>query len=108
MNMIFKAIRFATEAHAGQYRKGTNISYISHLTNVMKLLCEAGWDEKTLAAGILHDIVEDTPVTLEVVETKFGREVAFLFPGSRNPRDWIKVKVLRKTGWSGNNIPSNF
>ena len=74
--MIFRAIKFAADAHEGHYRKGTNIPYISHLMNVMKILCENNCSDEVVVAGILHDVVEDTPITIEQVERKFGKTVA--------------------------------
>lgn len=76
--MIFRAIKFVAEAHEGHYRKGTNIPYISHLTNVMKILCENGCSQEVIVAGILHDAVEDTPVSLDLISLKFGNRVAEL------------------------------
>ncbi|MBS9525395.1 HD domain-containing protein [Litoribacter alkaliphilus] len=83
--MIFEAIKFACQAHEGHFRKGTNIPYISHLTNVMKILLEYGYDEEVAVAGLLHDTVEDTPVTIEQVEAKFGAKVAHLVKGATEP-----------------------
>ena len=83
--MVFRAIKFVAEAHQGQYRKGTNIPYISHLINVMKILCENGCDKEIITAGILHDVVEDTSVTLEKVERLFGKRVATMVTGASEP-----------------------
>ena len=90
--MIFKTILFAAAAHSGQYRKGTNIPYISHLINVMKILCENDCTEEVIIAGILHDVVEDTPVTLEEVEAEFGPEVAFLVRGATEIHKLVKIR----------------
>lgn len=65
--MIFEAIEFATKAHAGQYRKGTGIPYITHPLGVSKILIENGCPEHVIVAGILHDTIEDTPVTFEEI-----------------------------------------
>ena len=86
------ALCFAANAHSGQYRKGTNIPYISHLTNVMKILCENNCTEEVIVAGILHDVVEDTPVTIEEVEAIFGREVAFLVRGATEVQKLVKIR----------------
>lgn len=83
--MIFRAIKFVAEAHEGHYRKGTNIPYIYHLMNVMKILCESGCDDEIIVAGILHDVVEDTPVTPAMVERKFGKRVANIVAGASEP-----------------------
>lgn len=96
--MIFTAIKFAADAHTGQYRKGTNIPYISHPVNVMKTLCQQGCDEETIAAGILHDVVEDTPVTLDMVEQHFGKRVARLVAGA-SEQDKITGKHLPEPDW---------
>jgi (p)ppGpp synthase/HD superfamily hydrolase len=90
--LIFNAIQFAAEAHSGQYRKGTNIPYISHLINVMKILCENNCKEEVIVAGILHDVLEDTPVTLGEIETRFGREVAFLVRGATEIQKLGKIR----------------
>lgn len=90
--MIFTAIQFAAEAHSGQYRKGTNIPYISHLVNVMKILCENNCKEEVIVAGILHDVVEDTLVTIDEIEIGFGREVAFLVRGATEIQKLSKIR----------------
>jgi len=96
--MVFRAIKFVAEAHQGQYRKGTNIPYISHLMNVMKTLCENGCDKEIITAGILHDVVEDTSVTIEQVERLFGKRVATLVAGASEPEHMRNGKD-GKTSW---------
>jgi (p)ppGpp synthase/HD superfamily hydrolase len=83
--MIFEAIQFAAEVHAGHYRKGSNVPYIYHLTNVMKILCDAGCKEEVIVAGLLHDAVEDTAATLEMIEARFGLRVAQLVAMATEP-----------------------
>lgn len=77
---IKQAIEFATKAHEGQFRK-TGEPYIIHPLAVMKILEEWNMDEDTIIAGILHDTVEDTPLTLKEIENIFGKDVAFLVNG---------------------------
>ncbi len=96
--MIFRAIKFVAEAHEGHYRKGTTIPYISHLMNVMKILCENNCETEVIVAGILHDVVEDTPVTIEVVERKFGKRVAEVVAGASEPEKTEK-NVQWKASW---------
>ena len=96
--MIFRAIKFVAEAHEGHYRKGTKIPYISHLMNVMKILCENDCDTEVVVAGILHDVVEDTPVTIELVERKFGKRVAQVVAGASEP-DKIQKDTQWKASW---------
>lgn len=96
--MVFKAIKFVAEAHQGQYRKGTNIPYISHLMNVMEILCENGCDKEIITAGILHDVLEDTSVTIEQVERLFGKRVATIVTGASEP-DHNRNGKDEKTSW---------
>ena len=72
---IFYAIEFAAKAHAGQYRKSTKIPYIVHPLGVGKILIENGCATKIVIAGILHDTIEDTSVTLNAIRQKFGPQV---------------------------------
>jgi guanosine-3',5'-bis(diphosphate) 3'-pyrophosphohydrolase len=67
-------------AHAGQTRKSGE-PYITHPVAVAKVLAEQGLDIETLIAAILHDTIEDTPVTRECLSTEFGPTVAELVDG---------------------------
>lgn len=78
MNLTNKAIIFATKAHEGQYRKGTDIPYITHPFAVGMLLLEANCKEEVIAAGILHDTLEDTKTFYEDLFEQFGERVADL------------------------------
>lgn len=77
---IARAFQAAERAHAGQKRKSGE-PYFKHPLAVAEILHEWGLDETTIAAGLLHDTVEDTPVSLEVIEKEFGGEIAFLVDG---------------------------
>ncbi|MBO5885025.1 MAG: bifunctional (p)ppGpp synthetase/guanosine-3',5'-bis(diphosphate) 3'-pyrophosphohydrolase [Clostridia bacterium] len=74
-NPISRAIEFATRMHSDQYRKGTFIPYIVHPMEVMQILKENQADETTVVCGILHDTLEDTVATADVIEFMFGDEV---------------------------------
>lgn len=74
------AIDLAEKAHANQMRKSGE-PYISHPLAVAGILCEWGMDIDTVLAGVLHDTVEDTTLTLDDIETHFGRDVSFLVDG---------------------------
>lgn len=80
-SQIEHALEIAAEAHQGQYRKGTNTPYISHPYAVGLLLMEAGCTESVIIAGILHDTVEDTPLTLDFIRDEFGEQVAAIVEG---------------------------
>lgn len=75
-NKLQQVIQFASLAHKGQLRKQTNIPYISHLFEVAIILTQNGADDDTLYAGILHDCVEDTNVTIDQIKQQFGQTVA--------------------------------
>ena len=77
---IKRAVEMATKAHEGQFRK-TGEPYIVHPLAVKKILEEWGMDEDTIIAGILHDTVEDTNLTLKDIKQEFGESVAFLVDG---------------------------
>jgi len=97
--IIFKAIRLVAEAHDGQLRKGSRLPYITHLMNVMKILIDQDCDDEIVAAGILHDTLEDTPVVMEDIEKLFGPRVAFLVTGAsevREPADAYNGKASWK------------
>ena len=77
---VKKAVAMAKEAHAGQLRK-TGEPYVIHPLAVKKILEEWGMDEDTIIAGILHDTIEDTNLTLDDIRHEFGDSVAFLVDG---------------------------
>jgi myo-inositol-1(or 4)-monophosphatase len=73
-----KAYEFSAKAHKGQYRKGTNIPYFSHIITTMNYAFDLTDDIEILQAAILHDTMEDTDVTFDVLEKEFGARVAKL------------------------------
>ena len=83
--MIFQAIEFAAKAHSGQFRKGTKIPYIVHPLGVAKILIEHDCPEEVVVAGILHDTVEDTPITIDNIRHSFGEKVASLVQCASEP-----------------------
>lgn len=76
--MYEKAKAFIRKAHQGQKRKITGEPYFSHPFNVARILQQAGFRQDVVIAGLLHDVVEDTPVTMEEITTEFGPNVAKL------------------------------
>lgn len=85
MDIIEKALQVASKAHENQYRKHTEIPYITHPVAVGMMLMKEGYDEEVIAAGILHDTVEDTALTLTDIEKLFGSRVSFLVEGCSEP-----------------------
>lgn len=80
MELVEKARVFATAAHASaaQLRKYTNEPYIVHPREVARIVGTIPHSYEMLAAAWLHDVVEDTGVTLEVIREEFGNDVATL------------------------------
>lgn len=85
--MTADAKKLAEKAHEGQFRKGSRIPYITHPIAVAEILSEAGMDSEIIAAGYLHDTIEDTDVTLDDLKILFGVEVAELVNGATEKRD---------------------
>ncbi|MEW6284454.1 MAG: HD domain-containing protein [Candidatus Eremiobacterota bacterium] len=83
--MLFEAVSFAADAHKGQYRKGTPVPYIVHPVSVMRILLTHGASEPLACAGVLHDTVEDTPVTVEELASRFSPEIASLVEAVSEP-----------------------
>lgn len=80
IEFITRAYYFAEKAHSEQFRKSGE-PYIIHPIQVAGILVELEMDPATIAAGFLHDVVEDTEVTLEDLEKEFKKEVAMLVDG---------------------------
>lgn len=77
--LIAKALEMAEAAHAGQTRNGSGgMAYIHHPVAVAELLAKHGFDESTVAAALLHDVVEDSEMSVEDIAAGFGQRVANL------------------------------
>ena len=94
ISMIEKAYRTAKESHGDQKRKSGE-PYIIHPICVAIILAELELDKESIAAGLLHDVVEDTEMTNEDMEREFGKEVALLVDGVTKLTQikWYKDKV---------------
>ena len=78
--LILSAFAFAKEAHDGQLRLSGE-PYFVHPCHVANILIDLGMDASSVAAGFLHDVIEDTSFTREDVVARFGEEVANLVEG---------------------------
>lgn len=80
MSKIITAYEFAAKAHETQVRSSGE-PYITHPLAVSFILLDLGMDTDTICAAMLHDVVEDTEVTLEEIKKRFGQDVAMLVDG---------------------------
>ena len=97
MEMIDKAYNMANDAHKGVCRRSGE-PYICHPLAVARLLLDLGMDTESIAAALLHDVVEDTPTTMEEIKAAFGEEVALLVDGVTK---LTKMPVLHHGGAAG-------
>ncbi len=100
--LIRNAYAFAVKAHAGQVRLSGN-AYITHLLEVSLILAHFKMDTVVVASGLLHDVIEDTDVTLDTVKAEFGESVAILVDSvtkigriSFNTREERQAETFRK------------
>ncbi len=91
ISLIEKAYRIAYDAHKTQVRKSGE-PYIIHPLCVSIILADLEMDKETIAAGLLHDVVEDTIMTDEEIEAEFGSDVALLVDGV------TKLQLLQLSG----------
>ena len=78
--LLVRAFRYSERAHEGQTRSSGD-PYVSHCVEVAKILADLQLDSVTVAAGLIHDVVEDTVVGVEDVEREFGTEIAQIVDG---------------------------
>jgi (p)ppGpp synthase/HD superfamily hydrolase len=107
MNTIDRAIEVAAVAHRDQVRKGTELPYVSHVYAVGLMLAREGLPDDVITAGILHDTVEDTVLTLDDIRRDFGDHVAAIVEGCSEPdkgasweeRKQHTIEHLRTASW---------
>lgn len=105
--LIRKALNFSAKAHGsvknddgsiGQKRKGTDIPYIVHPVEVCQILRENGCSANVQIAGLLHDCIEDTEVTADLIEKEFGKEIRQLVESeSEDKMRYLSEKESWKT-----------
>ena len=78
LTLLDHAIIFATKAHSGTTRKGTNVPYIVHPIEAAAIVSSMTDDEEVIAAAVLHDVIEDTEATREDLLARFGRRITDL------------------------------
>ncbi|KPU28018.1 (p)ppGpp synthetase [Caloranaerobacter sp. TR13] len=100
IDIVKKAYYFAETSHEGQYRVSGD-KYFIHPYNVALILAELNMDTTTIAAGLLHDVVEDTEVTFDDIEREFGLEIRNLIDGVTKLR---KLKFSSKQERQAENL----
>jgi len=80
LTIIDQALGLATKAHSGQ-KRASGEDYINHPVNVAFILAELKVDTETIAAALLHDVIEDTDISYENIQAKFGTSIANLVQG---------------------------
>lgn len=92
--LVARAMEYAAQAHRGDCRKGGDVPYIVHPFEVAMILRENAFEDKIIAVGLLHDLLEDTEVTKSDLKEEFGEEILELvlsasekLPG-REERGW--------------------
>lgn len=93
--MINKAIIFATKAHAGQFRKGGSKPYILHPLEAGIIVSQIKNDEDLICAAILHDVVEDTDITAQIIKEEFSQKISDLVVSQSEDksRSWKQRKM---------------
>ncbi|OGN03298.1 MAG: hypothetical protein A2655_00510 [Candidatus Yanofskybacteria bacterium RIFCSPHIGHO2_01_FULL_43_42] len=95
--LVERAKAFALEAHKGQKRLNREETPLAtHLEEVVSLVEWSGGNETEIAAAWLHDVVEDTPVTLAEVAANFGNEVASIVDGLTDPPEFKNLHTLER------------
>lgn len=95
--LLQKAFRFGEKAHEGQKRKSGE-DYFTHCITTAAILTSWGIeDENILCAALLHDVIEDTKITLADIENNFGKEVAFLIDGVTKLKSESEKRETKKT-----------
>jgi GTP pyrophosphokinase len=100
LSKIISAYEFAAKAHEGQ-KRSSGQDYIIHPLAVAYILLELGMDTDTICAALLHDVVEDTPATLEDLKKRFGQDVAMLVDGVTK---LSKIPIFTKEEQQAENI----
>ncbi len=95
-SLLDKAIIFAVKAHSGTERRGKGFPYIVHPMEAMEIVASMTADQELLAAAALHDTVEDTDVTVDLIREEFGNRIADLVAAES---DKIMEGVSEEESW---------
>ena len=107
MERIEKAYLLAEKAHSGQFR-ASGEPYIIHPVEAAKITVQLGMDTDTVVTALLHDVVEDTDVTLDEIKKEFGADVANLVDGVTKLKQIKKVNNASKEEQQAENVRKMF
>jgi len=108
INLIKKAYVFAAQAHQGQVRRSGE-PYLSHPLEVAEMLADMKMDKTTIAASLLHDVLEDTNITPGELRKAFGKEISLLVEGvTKLSRVEEASPLTRHFGLSLSNWPTGY
>lgn len=94
--LVDKAVKFAVDAHAGTERRGKGFPYVIHVLEAMEIVATITNDPELLAAAALHDTVEDTDVTIDVIRREFGDRIAAIVDAES---DKFEAGVSESDSW---------
>ncbi len=97
-SIVKEAFEFAFDSHQGAHRKGSEIPYLCHPMDAASTLMKNGASQDAIAAGLLHDVVEDAGVTLDTIEERFGKRVMELVCGASEPEE-LRAAADEKATW---------
>ena len=86
-SLFDRAVNFAVKAHSGTERRGKGFPYIIHLMEAVEIVATITPDQELLSAAMLHDTVEDTPVTVDDLRKEFGDRVASIVEAESDVRN---------------------
>ena len=92
--IIFEAIKFSKDAHLNQIRQSGD-PFVTHPIEVAKILTSIKLDASSIAAGLLHDTVEDTKITNDAIKRVFGNQISHLVQGLT--KIIVELKSLKQT-----------
>lgn len=95
-SLLDKALHFAIDAHANVERRGKGFPYIVHPLEAVEIVASITSDQELLAAAALHDVVEDTPITIEQIRAEFGDRVADIVAAES---DNLNEGVTAESSW---------
>ena len=107
MERIERAYLLAEKAHSGQFR-ASGEPYIIHPVEAAKITVQLGMDTDTVVTALLHDVVEDTDVTLDEIKKEFGADVANLVDGVTKLKQIKKVNNASQEEQQAENVRKMF